>query len=85
MARLTIDTGTLGNTATGDTLRGAFTKVNTNFEELFANVTAKTPATTGATGDVAGQIAYDSTNLYVCVGNYDGVTVIWKKLVLQAI
>ena len=35
MARLTIDTGTLGNTATGDSLRGAFTKVNTNFEELY--------------------------------------------------
>ena len=85
MARLTIDTGTAGNTATGDSLRGAFTKVNANFEELFANVTAKTPAAIGATGDVAGQIAYDSTNLYVCVGNYDGSTVIWKQLVLQAI
>jgi hypothetical protein len=38
MARLTIDTGTLGNTATGDSLRGAFTKVNTNFEELYAEL-----------------------------------------------
>ena len=35
MARLTIDTGTLGNTATGDSLRGAFTKVNTNFAEIY--------------------------------------------------
>jgi hypothetical protein len=35
MARLTIDTGTLGNTATGDSLRGAFTKVNANFEEIY--------------------------------------------------
>jgi hypothetical protein len=35
MARLTIDTGTLGNTATGDSLRGAFTKVNTNFTEIY--------------------------------------------------
>lgn len=35
MARLTIDTGTAGNTATGDSIRGAFTKVNTNFEELY--------------------------------------------------
>ncbi len=35
MSRLTIDTGTAGNPATGDSLRGAFTKVNTNFEEIF--------------------------------------------------
>ena len=36
MARLTIDTGTAGNPATGDSLRGAFTKVNANFEEIFS-------------------------------------------------
>jgi hypothetical protein len=36
MARLTINTGTAGNPATGDSLRGAFTKVNTNFEEVFS-------------------------------------------------
>ena len=35
MARLNIDTGTEGNTATGDTLRTAMTKINTNFEEVF--------------------------------------------------
>ena len=35
MARLNIDTGTLGNTATGDTLRTAMTKINTNFEEVY--------------------------------------------------
>ena len=35
MARLNIDTGTAGNTATGDTIRTAMTKVNTNFVELF--------------------------------------------------
>jgi len=34
MARLNIDTGTAGNPATGDTLRTAMTKVNTNFEEV---------------------------------------------------
>jgi hypothetical protein len=36
MARLTINTGTAGNPATGDSLRGAFTKVNTNFEEVYS-------------------------------------------------
>jgi hypothetical protein len=35
MARLTIDTGTVGNTATGDSIRSAFTKVNANFVELY--------------------------------------------------
>ena len=35
MARLNIDTGTEGNTATGDTLRTAMTKINTNFEEVY--------------------------------------------------
>ena len=35
MARLTIDTGTVGNTATGDSIRSAFTKVNANFEEIY--------------------------------------------------
>ena len=35
MSRLNIDTGTLGNSATGDTLRTAMTKVNTNLEEVY--------------------------------------------------
>jgi hypothetical protein len=35
MARLTIDTGTQGNPATGDSLRTAFTKVNSNFTEIY--------------------------------------------------
>jgi hypothetical protein len=38
MSRLTIDTGTEGNAATGDSLRAAFTKVNTNFTELYAEL-----------------------------------------------
>ena len=38
MARLTIDTGTDGNPITGDTLRTAFTKVNSNFAELTGNL-----------------------------------------------
>ena len=153
MARLNIDTGTLGNTATGDTLRTAMTKINTNFEEVYqlvgdgdtgllttsvtngdikvqpngtgvveidflqVNNTTITPTTTNAdltlgvngtgnvvvnddrliintsktatgvgnSGDRAGSISYDGTNLYVCTANYDGSTAIWKKLVLQSI
>ena len=35
MARINIDTGTLGNLATGDTLRTAMTKINTNFSDVY--------------------------------------------------
>ena len=42
MARLIIDTGTLGNPATGDTLRTAMTKINTNFSELYTDLAATT-------------------------------------------
>jgi hypothetical protein len=38
MARLNIDTGTEGNPATGDTLRTAMTKINTNFTEVYSLV-----------------------------------------------
>ena len=57
MARLTIDTGTLGNPATGDTLRTAMTKANDNFAELYTDLAETTSSngilTTGTTnGDV---------------------------------
>ena len=38
MARINIDTGSLGNPATGDTLRTAMTKINTNFTEVYSLV-----------------------------------------------
>ena len=121
MARLTIDTGTAGNPATGDTLRTAMTKVNSNFAELSGDLqmsgntllsadtngniildpngtgqvqvnadrlvikTTKTATAVGNTGDVAGSISWDTTNLYVCTANYDGSTVIWKKITLASI
>ena len=121
MARLTIDTGTAGNPATGDTLRTAMTKINTNFAELAGDLqmsentilssdtngniildpngtgqvqvnadrlvitTTKTATAVGNTGDVAGSISWDATNLYVCTANYDGSTVIWKKVTLASI
>ena len=121
MTRLTIDTGTAGNPATGDTLRTAMTKINTNFAELAGDLhlsgntllsadtngniiinpngtgqvkvdadrlvitTTKTATALGSTGDVTGSISWDATNLYVCTGNYDGSTVIWKKIALASI
>ena len=122
MARLTIDTGSVGNPATGDTLRTAMTKVNSNFAEMMSGnlslsgnslvsvdtngniildpngtgqvqvnadrlviTTTKTATAVGNTGDVAGSISWDATNLYVCTADYDGSTVIWKKITLASI
>ena len=48
-------------------------------------IEVRTATATGQLGDAAGDVAADATNLYVCTGSYDGSTVIWKKLVLQAI
>ena len=48
-------------------------------------IEVRTATATGQAGDAAGDIAADATNLYVCTGSHDGSTVIWKKLVLQAI
>ena len=43
-----------------------------------------TPATSlGAFGDTAGKMVWDATYLYVCVGDYDGSTVIWKRVALS--
>tara|TARA_B100001059_G_C17838207_1_gene589758 strand:+ start:6609 stop:6956 length:348 start_codon:yes stop_codon:yes gene_type:complete len=39
---------------------------------------------TGAAGDKAGYIAWDTNYIYVCVANYDGSTAIWKRVALSA-
>ena len=54
-------------------------------DERIVITTTKTATAIGSAGDVAGSIAWNSTNLYVCTANYDGSTAVWKKLVLQAI
>jgi hypothetical protein len=45
----------------------------------------RTPSSTGEIGDTQGTICADSTKLYICTGNYDGTTVIWKKITLSSI
>ena len=41
---------------------------------------SKTPLTNvGAAGDSAGMVAWDANYIYVCTGNYDGSTIIWKR------
>jgi len=54
MAKLTINVGTSVNTRTGDTLRAAFVKANSNFTELYAlsNADIQIPSQTGKAGKV---------------------------------
>lgn len=54
MAKLTINVGTSVNTRTGDKLRDAFVKANSNFTELyaFANADVQIPSQTGKAGKV---------------------------------
>jgi hypothetical protein len=47
-------------------------------------IVIRTPVNTGAQGDKAGTTCCDSNYLYVCTGNYDGATVIWKRVALTA-
>lgn len=122
MSQQVINVGTSSNDGTGDPLRTAFNKINSNFSELYNKGAAganfdltgneiaatnsngnielvpngsgsvivvddhvtiensKTPTTNrGAAGDKTGMIAWDNSYVYVCVGNYDGSTVIWKR------
>ena len=53
MARLNIDTGTLGNPATGDSLRTAMTKINDNFLEVYDDLAAS---------GLGGQLTNETTN-----------------------
>ena len=48
-------------------------------------ITIRTPTNTGAQGDTAGTICSDGTFMYLCVGDYDGSAVIWKKITLASI
>ena len=54
MGKLTVDTGTLGNPATGDSLRTAMIKINDNFSELYTSSAADGNLTTDVTnGDIS--------------------------------
>ena len=81
----TINIGTTANDGTGDQLRDAFDKTNQNFDEIYAGasttVRLTAPATSvGATGDLAGMIAYATGYIYICDTDYDGVSDIWQRI-----
>jgi len=55
MARQTINTGSAANDGTGDTLRGAATKINANFSELYTLLGGDAAGTGTTTGDTTGE------------------------------
>jgi hypothetical protein len=95
MAKQTIGVGTVQNDGTGTTIRAGGTIINDNFTEVYTflggstlpsttKVTTRTPTNTGQAGDVAGLVVADTVYLYVCTGTFDGSTVIWKRITLEA-
>ena len=76
MAIQVINIGSYANDGTGDDLRTAFDKINDNFSQLVQDP----PSTSkGLEGDMPGMVAYDTTYYYFCIGEYDGLSDIWKR------
>jgi hypothetical protein len=81
MAREIINVGTVPNDGTGDALRTAYIKCNNNFGELYTRAQVSPPVdSTGTVGDTAGMYAWDSEYFYYCFQNYDGSSVIWRRI-----
>jgi hypothetical protein len=81
MAQQIINVGSAPNDGTGDPLRTAYIKTNSNFSELYTRVQITPPPTSlGRVGDLAGMTAYDEDYFYYCYLDYDGSSNIWKKI-----
>lgn len=57
-----------------------FSRARTYFQSSTITLQQRTPAPTGAEGDIAGMIAIDTSYIYICTGSYDGSYSIWKRL-----
>jgi len=80
MTQLTIVT-TPVNSGDGTPLATAFNYCNSNFNELYARFQVDPPTSLlGATGDVPGMYAVDSTYFYYCFDVYDGTSIIWGQV-----
>jgi hypothetical protein len=56
-----------------------------NRNQTASRIELRTPTSVGAPGDSAGAICSDGTRFYVCVGPYDGSTIIWGYAALRAV
>jgi hypothetical protein len=76
MAKSTINLGTTPNDRTGDTLRDAGTKVNSNFSELYTALGSGTALTIAVSGATSGQVLkFNGTNFVPADdANTDAVT-----------
>ncbi len=76
-----IDVGSAELAGDGESIRAAFTKINSNFQELkISQLQEKTiQSSIGEDGDVAGNLAFDDNYLYLCKADYDGVSNIWAR------
>jgi hypothetical protein len=59
------------------------TPINRN--QVASRIDMRVPGKEGAPGDMPGAICTNGTNLYVCVGTYDGSTTIWGYVPLLAV
>jgi hypothetical protein len=81
MAQEVINVGSAPNDGTGDPLRTAYIKCNSNFGELYSRVQTNPPTdSSGSVGDRAGMYAYDATYFYYCFQDYDGSSNIWNRV-----
>lgn len=81
MAQEVINVGTVPNDGTGDPIRIAYIKCNSNFGELYSRYQQNVPSTAvGTTGDKAGMYAADDTHFYYCFADYDGTSEIWRQI-----
>jgi hypothetical protein len=81
MALEVINVGAVPNDGTGDPIRTAYQKCNSNFAEIYSRAQTNPPATlVGTAGDQAGMYAYDSSYFYWCFQDFDGSSVIWGQI-----
>jgi len=81
MAKEVINVGANANDGTGDPIRTAFNKCNSNFGELYERTKSNPPTSSvGQAGDLAGMYAYDNTFFYYCYSDYDGSSDIWARI-----
>ena len=81
MALEVINVGAVPNDGTGDSIRTAYIKCNTNFAEIFSRYQQNVPATSvGSAGDAAGMYAANATHFFYCFQDYDGSSEIWRRI-----
>lgn len=78
MTQQLINIGSSELSGDGESIRSAFQKVNNNFTEIYSGtfvVTESLPTSSTSTG-VKGQIATDSTSMYVCVNTNTWIQIV---------